>query len=246
MWVEMFGALVAHETDQNIADRVNEAGGAVGRQSVGQWRKGATLPTRRNLVCLIQAFGATEAERARIVTAWLHAEDEATPKLNGQVIAVLDTETTGLACHDWAGVVEVGIVVLDPARAELGRLSMLTCPPVLDKRARRALEINKISPDLIKAAPGHPAAVIALRQFLRSFGYPPIVAFNAKFDQAMLARMGLQYRKWFCLMEAARAHFGHVVSLDKACRSLSIPRQDNHRALGDALDAAALIRALEQ
>ena len=244
MWVELFGALVERETDQNIADRVNEAGGAVGRQSVGQWRKGATLPTRRNLLCLFQAFGATEEERGRIVSAWLHAEEEATPTIKGRVVAVLDTETTGLPCHEWAGVVEVGLVVLDPKRRELGRVSLLTCPPVLDKRARRALEINKIPQALIKAAPGHGAAVIALRQFLRAWGYPPVVAFNAKFDRAMLERMGLQYREWFCLMEAARAHFGHVVSLDKACTLLDIERVEAHRALGDALDAAALLRGM--
>ncbi len=245
MWVECFAAMVQQETDATIAARVCEAGGSVGRQAVGQWRKGKALPTRRNLVALFQAFGACETERGRVLRAWLDADNQITPPIDGRVIAVIDTETTGLPEHDWAGVCEVGIVILDAERRELGRFQMLTHPPILDGRSSQGFKIHRIEQEQIKQAPGHQATVIAIRQFLRAWGYPPLVAFNAKFDQQMLERAGLVYRDWYCLKEAAAARFGHIVSLDKCCSLLDIERSCAHRALGDAIDAARVVVGLE-
>ncbi len=162
----------------------------------------------------------------------------------------IDTETTGLGHvasppRDDA-VVEVGIACR--LGGEVKKWSTFVKQPprfFADGRADKALEINRISPGEIAAAPSQEFAFGMLARALESLKATRLVAFNAKFDQpfmeacpefkSWLDRSGIA---WSCAQQRAKLVVlvpGHL-SLKTACSKLGIGMEfgSTHRASYDA------------
>ena len=243
-FIAVFEEVAAGLSSEEIAIRIREAGGRATRQAVAKWRAGSAMPSRANVGAIMVGLDLSPSDGERLLWAWLDQPTRAAEGIAGIPVVVVDVETTGLPSQDHAAVIEIGAVYLDGGRIERAVFSTLVCPPSLDERADRAMSINKIDREALKYAPGTAAAGRAFKSWVRMLGYPPMVAFNARFDREMMARAGILYRNWFCLMQAASAHFKRRISLDRCCAELAITRDAPHRALSDARDAAAVLRGI--
>lgn len=170
-------------------------------------------------------------------------------------LIVLDTETTGFPGQDWAGVCELGAVLLDEEGNEVSTFSSLCRPPVLDERAANALSINHITMEELLAAP--PSDVVA--EDFRNFADDLYcTAFNVGFDRPMMERMGVKppwIKGWAtCIMLRATKVMGEAgalpkwpngtpkwAKLEEAAAYFGVPVVgDAHRALTDARTAAGV------
>jgi DNA polymerase-3 subunit epsilon len=167
---------------------------------------------------------------------------------------ILDTETTGFGKQadiiEIAAVTPTGRVLFDHLIRPVGPI-----PPHIS-------QITGISKAMVANAPTFAALYReALRTHLTT---RKILAFNAPFDVRMvrsnIARhcdLVWQPVESACLMQAYAAYRNErfppdhsqagssvIHSLEVACRQMGIPHENAHRALGDCLVSAKLLRAM--
>lgn len=171
---------------------------------------------------------------AELAQSWLSADT-----------IILDTETTGLSKTDQ--VIEIAAV------NGLGAV-------LLDCRIKPTVEINPhaqavhgISAASLANAPEWSAIHARFTSLIQG---KTLIAFNAKFDLAMLQqsayahRRSITFGKTGCAMELAVARFGSTnrygsISLANATHAAGVTFQgEAHSALGDALTTLALIKAI--
>ena len=113
------------------------------------------------------------------------------------VLAVLDTETTGLAEQEWSRVVEIAAVAIDGAGAEVSTFQSLVMPDLLDIRAEHALRINGLARSEIETGPLQACVCRDFYVWARGLAgitasgtlAVPMTAYNLKFDRVMVERM---------------------------------------------------------
>lgn len=168
--------------------------------------------------------------------AWL-AEDAS----GERPLRVLDTETTGLG--EDAEIVELAIV--DAAGATV--LHSLVRPSVPIEPAAAA--VHGLTDADLADAPRLADLWPRVRDAIRG---ARVVAYNADFDRRMLAQSAARYDlkrpgcRWDCLMELCTALSDdgeRWLSLEAVCWELGVAG-GGHRALGDALAAAEVLRML--
>lgn len=167
------------------------------------------------------------------------------------VVAVVDTETTGLPHHPWAEVIELAAVALDAGGAEVATFSTFVSPVVLDERAAPALRVNGLQPSDLHGAPGAQVVAADFRAWLAGLGGPSLTSYNVAFDCGMLQRMGLGDEVVWraCLMHEAHAAMGSGRRGNLAAAAAHfgvVSCQPAHRALSDARTAAGIYRALHR
>jgi DNA polymerase-3 subunit epsilon len=165
--------------------------------------------------------------------------------LDGERVAVLDTETTGMSPAAGAELVEVAIVDLEGDRIA-GSWDSLVRP----SRAipPDATAVHGITDRMVADAPA-PAAVAA--RLRGAVGERPVVFHNAPFDLPFLMallRAGGQPPILAPVVDTlglARGLFGTGSnSLGALAARLGLPKETAHRALGDALTTARLFVTL--
>lgn len=165
--------------------------------------------------------------RASIIKQWL-------PESSSAIVAVLDTETTGLQLHDEP--VSVAVLLFEVALPsgemlrEIESFYGLREPTV--PMHPKAQEVHGIS---IQSLRGKVLDSAALARILDSADV--LIAHNAKFDRRMLKTLvpGIETGVWSCSMLALRDYWNHMPSksLDSICLSLGVNRPLPHNALSD-------------
>jgi DNA polymerase III epsilon subunit-like protein len=161
----------------------------------------------------------------------------------------VDIETTGLS-PSRDHIVEVGAVAYDDDWREIGRYESMVNPgPDITAYWRgQTLPYNGIPAAELETA--QPAAVVSFgfTGFLLGFGAPELYAFNSGFDSGFLARepWNINPACWAgCVMIDATRLYGdgmRCISLKRAAFLCEVVGEQQHRALADALMAAAVHR----
>lgn len=160
------------------------------------------------------------------------------------LVAVVDTETTGLTADDEP--VSVAVVLLDVSGAkgemieEVGAFYGLREPAVPINP--QALRIHGLGMDKLR---GQVLDYKSLRRLVDSADL--LVAHNAKFDRRMLAKLipKVATAEWGCSIYSLKYDWAKIAdgqSLDAICRALEIERPQPHNALADC---RALISVLK-
>lgn len=166
-----------------------------------------------------------------------------------------DIETTGKRTYN-SRIVEVAAVVLDENFAEIERWSTLVNPgpQAMALAQPKAMEVNGLTADDLKDAPGTESAAKAFRELLERHPEATIHAFNNEFDGWFLARdpWNVPWACWGeCIMRAAMDIMEDAGVLDlryngqtkfpnlrEAVAFFKCNSETSHRALGDARAAA--------
>lgn len=154
-----------------------------------------------------------------------------------QLVAIVDTETTGLAEHDEPISIAVILVEVELSKGhvlrEVGTFHGLREPKVrIDPRAQA---VHGMTAEQLA---GKRLDVRALCELLNAADV--LVAHNAKFDRRMLAKV-LPYTtscEWACSIHSLSHEWAKLTegerSLDAICSRLGVPRQEPHDAMADA------------
>jgi ATP-dependent DNA helicase DinG len=155
-------------------------------------------------------------------------------------VAVVDLETTGLAASRSAEVIEIGILLLDPGEETVGVASTLVCPsrPIPPLVSR----LTGLTDEDVAAAP----RMIQIREEIRNLlSGRALVAHQADFERSFLRRdvdsllgnaryLDTQDLLALCHPDAPD------LRLETFTRLL-LGREERHRALDDAIDAACVL-----
>lgn len=166
-----------------------------------------------------------------------------------------DIETTGRRTYN-SKIVEVAAVVLDQDFAEIERWGTLVNPgpESLALAQRKAMEVNKLTPDDLKDAPSTEIAAAGFQELLERHKEATLHAFNNEFDSWFLNRppWSVPLKRWGeCIMLAAMEpmeddgvlglrYNGEVKypNLQEAIAYFKLKSETSHRAIGDARAAA--------
>lgn len=168
---------------------------------------------------------------------------------------VVDTETTGLPDHDGFQVVEIGIV--DRYGAVVYHSLIKPDIPM----PKGASDINGITDEMLANAPRFSEVWSDLLPLLSQYD---IWCYNAEFDRDAIlssaeryhleiSKQVKNYQRWHCLMQEYAAYYGDYSdywedyrwqTLHLACDMLDVEGCGQHRAVGDALDTLAIMKAL--
>ncbi len=152
----------------------------------------------------------------------------------------MDLETTGLAPHEGAEILELGAVLADPGAATLRTLATLVRP---DGAVPPAIaRLTGIRPEEVAAAPPLAAVCAAFQEALAGRA---IVAHNAGFERLFLGRfLGAALADAWYLDTQDLLAVTHPdapdLRLETFTRSL-LDTEERHRALDDALDTARVV-----
>ena len=164
------------------------------------------------------------------------------------LVAVLDTETTGLAADDEP--VSVAVILLDVSGKkgdniiEIASYYGLREPTVsIHPEAQRVHGLS------MEALRGQSLDIRSLRKILDSADL--LVAHNAKFDRRMLGKVvpEVVHAEWACSIYTLKADWAKIAggrrSLDSLCECLGLERPAPHNALTDcrALISVLMTRA---
>jgi DNA polymerase III epsilon subunit family exonuclease len=162
--------------------------------------------------------------------------------------AVVDVETTGFA-PDTERIVEIGVVVLDRAGAEVGAFCTLVDPD----RDPGPTHIHGITPAMVSGAPSFAAVRPHLAQLLsgRVVVGHNVDRFDLTFLRAECRRSGGEGvvpgpGPTLDTLHVAQHHLGlrGRATLAECCTHYGLSWADHHSALGDARVTAALFRAM--
>jgi DNA polymerase III epsilon subunit-like protein len=155
---------------------------------------------------------------------------------------VVDTETTGLG-YD-AEVVQVAVV-----NGKDGRilLDTLICP--YNAIPKAATAIHGITNEMVSNAPTYRQIEAELRTLLQGVN---VVAYNANFDERMLAQSAELYDlpavsyRWYCAMKAYQKMVfrRRWCKLGEACAEMGVKMNGAHWATADALATRDLVLAM--
>jgi DNA polymerase III epsilon subunit-like protein len=169
------------------------------------------------------------------------------------VIAIIDTEATGLPSDKDARVLEIGAVVLHPHRdyAEVNsfRAVIYPGPAALDGYPRNASQVVPL--EAVLGAESAATVRRAFYEWMARHQVTEVFSYNRAYDETMLKRSGFELPWAGCVMRLARAgmpglkkdpsltaaaaHFGVVTGTDA-----------HHRALPDARLAAEVFAAIRR
>lgn len=155
-------------------------------------------------------------------------------------VAFVDLETTGLAPHDGAEILEIGAVLVDPGADRVRTLSTLVQPKGAVPPA--IARLTGIRPEAVAAAPPLDDVRAA---FLDALAGRVIVAHNAGFERLFLGRYlgGPLAEAWYLDTQdllAVTHPDAPDLRLETFTRSL-LDTEERHRALDDALDTARVV-----
>lgn len=160
------------------------------------------------------------------------------------LVAVVDTETTGLDDHDEP--VSVAVVLLDVSGPKGDVIEELGCYYGLREPTTpmnpKALEVHGLSWDKLH---GRTLDMHALRKLVDSADL--LVAHNAKFDRRMLAKLipSVVSAEWACSIYTLKFDWAKIAtgrSLDAICDALKIERPHPHDAMADCRALIAVLR----
>jgi|GEM_PF-1495231 len=178
--------------------------------------------------------------------------------MNNRHFFVFDFETGGLdpAQHD---PVQVAVQVLDAKTLEPKTSFVSYIKPDPDRVSERALEVNKLTLDLLEKAPSKAEVLDVLLSILKPFGQGLFVAHNAKFDYDFLKEWARQvdpslnldhyidyrlictaqlaFEKWVLHEQVMRR-----VKLQEITRQFNIQHDNAHDALSDVVAAGEVLR----
>lgn len=169
-------------------------------------------------------------------------------KIENAVFIVIDVETTGLDPQN-DHIVEIAAVATSRefTRAPLGMWATLVRPPV--SIPPEASAIHGITNYDVAAAPDLGKAMSDLTRFWARFGAPYLAAHNAEFDSAFGWPAYRASTPWLCtkrlamhLWPQAPAHKNQVLRYWLRPDAVETFGIGAHRALGDALVTAQLLR----
>jgi exodeoxyribonuclease X len=164
--------------------------------------------------------------------------------MSGLLFLVLDTETTGPDDHDQP--IEIAYCVTDLDR-ELGSNSVLVKPTIPITPGASACH-HLVDEDLVDAPALDAATELLMAPHLEAWTEASAyVAHNAPFDRRQLPL--LTDRPWLDTLRMARRYLpdlqGHANQFLRYALKLNVPRDVSaHRALGDCIVTAALLRYL--
>ena len=198
----------------------------------------------------------------RIYFRWIDARQEIEAQLQALFdqrtpFLLLDTETTGKLEHRGFQIVEIAILDQDGQV----RYHSLVKPDIA--MPSEASEISGLTDTQLADAPTFTQIWPTVAQVLTSTDVP-IYTWNADFDQKALLltakRFGLPVptavsskTRWRCAMKLHARWYGEwsngkndyrYQSLEWACTELEIEESEHHRAVGDALNALRVLRAI--
>lgn len=160
------------------------------------------------------------------------------------LIALLDTETTGLKSD--ARVCEIAIAVLDLSTGTLAKepRGMLVDPEV--PMPHEAVKMHGITDAMVR---GKPTLAAVWPRILHYVGDCPVVAHCADFDRRMIAQslavhgMPEAGWTWHCSRDLARMLMPDLQSykLQDLARALGLPTGTAHRAMGDVRTLCGLM-----
>lgn len=160
-------------------------------------------------------------------------------------VAIVDLETTGLAIHAGAELLEFGAVLLEPGAAQVRTLSTLVRPsePVPPAIVR----LTGIRPEDADAAPSLAELRAGFREALAG---RVLVAHNADFERQFLARFvggGLENARYLDTQDLLAVTHPDApdLRLETFTRGL-LDTEESHRALDDALDTARVLSRVAQ
>lgn len=178
-----------------------------------------------------------------------------------ELVAVLDTETTGLKRgHDGARLTEIAVAVVDLRTGEILRRAsqLLACDVPVPADITR---LTGITDAMLR---GMPALTVVWPKVVRFVGDLPVIAHNAAFDRGMiedaLGRLSILSPewprwRWHCSKALAARVIPGLASYSLSGRpgqgpglreTLRLPPQTAHRALGDVLTTCALMAELRK
>lgn len=177
---------------------------------------------------------------------------------------ILDIETTGRRTYN-SRIVEVAAVVLDQNFAEIERWGTLVNPGAesLALAQPKAMEVNKLTPDDLKDAPGPLDAAKGFQALIDKHPEATLHAFNNEFDSwfLALAPWNVPLNRWGkCIMLEAMEIMDDAGVLElryngqpkfpnlrEAIAFFKLKSETSHRAIGDARAAADVyIEILQQ
>ena len=176
----------------------------------------------------------------------LVAAAQGSPLLEECAFAVVDVETTGMRAGGTDRITEIAVVVVQGARCELVFDSLVNpgrpIPPTV-------AAITRISDEMVRTAPSF--ADLA-EDVLAALGGRVFVAHNVRFDWSFVVAELRRHRGLvldgprLCTVRLARRLVREVRScgLDNLTQHFGFDNQARHRAAGDALVTAELLRNL--
>ena len=167
------------------------------------------------------------------------------------MIAILDTETTGLPSDPNARVIEVGAVVLHPHRdyAEVNSFTAVIHPgpEALDGYPRNAAQ--QVPVEAVLGAESASVVRRALYEWMEQHQVTEVFSYNRSFAEAMLKRSGFELPWTGCVMRLARGAMPGLKkdpSLAAAAAHFGLATVEAHRALPDARLAAQVFAAIRR
>jgi DNA polymerase III subunit epsilon len=148
---------------------------------------------------------------------------------------VVDLETTGLSA-EWDEIIEIGAIRATRGTDVHDTFQVLIKP---DKKVpKRITELTGISQEMVDSK--GMALSEVLPQFLDFIGDRPLVAFNAPFDMGFLKNAAKKHNltiknRHSCALKMARRAWPGLPSyrLSELAKTMDLPDDDTHRALGD-------------
>lgn len=156
---------------------------------------------------------------------------------------VIDVETTGLSPRN-DEIVEISAV-------KFKNYTPMECMTTLIKPKKQisdeVININHITNDMVKNSPNISEAIDSFSNFIKGYN---IVGYNLEFDLKFLYVNNLdlfsEKRKFYDVLELARKiiHSDDIYNykLTTVCEYVNLQRDDQHRALSDALATGILFR----
>jgi DNA polymerase III epsilon subunit-like protein len=167
------------------------------------------------------------------------------------VIAIIDTEATGLPSDKEARVVEIAAVVLHPHRdyAEVNSFQKVLYPgpAALDGYPRNASQ--QVPLEAILGAGSAADARRAFYEWMAQHQVTEVFSYNRAYDEGMLKRSGFELPWAGCVMRMARAAMPGLKkdpSLAAAAAHFGGSLTEAHRALPDARAAAGVFAAIRR
>jgi DNA polymerase-3 subunit epsilon len=190
-----------------------------------------------------KGHGVTDSDRQRGVCKWAYDHIQA------RDFVIVDTETSGID-----GQAEVLQIVIVNAWGRVAFSSLIKPGKPIDE-CGEAFAVNGISNAMVEWMPYMSDLRHLLAGLILSSG-KPVIAYNAAFDQRMLAQSAsssFNLRPWDCAMlryaefagEPGRYGDYKWHQLQRACAGMGLPMDRNwHDAAADALATYELIEAL--
>jgi DNA polymerase III epsilon subunit family exonuclease len=162
--------------------------------------------------------------------------------------AVLDLETTGLSA-DNDRIIEIGVLMLDPAGVEERYIGSLVNPFMPIPRAATA--VNNITDKMVSSQPHFAKFAKGLARVLEGkviVGHN-VVGFDLRFMRAEFSRAGVSWEPTAVIdtLNCARKLYPSIPSrkLDALCKLAGITNTNAHRAEGDVRATWELLCALQ-